>query len=258
MLTRSTSQTRQKIFEPLTLKQFEIACEENPGGLADRKIVLSENGKTVSLFISRNTSKFSVDFFIPYDLFLKSKEKVLSILRSRLKMNDTVFARKCEVRKIEKTEARKFLDNFHVMGFAESAYNYGLFYRDELLAVATFSKGRKMNRLPEPLRSFELIRFCSRAGITVTGGLSKLVKHFAEEKKVGDIMTYVDRQFSEGRSFLKAGFLKAGETEPNYFLVNRTTFERTTMKHPDEKFDQKKYYRTQNSGNIKLIYTPKH
>ena len=114
-----------------------------------------------------------------------------------------------------------------------------------------------MNRLQAHERSFELIRFCSKNGINVSGGLSKLVKHFMNEKKAGDVMTYVDKQLSDGKSFIKAGFKKHSETEATYFLVNRITYERKVLKNREEIFDTSKYYLTQNAGSIKLIYSAK-
>jgi hypothetical protein len=112
-----------------------------------------------------------------------------------------------------------------------------------------------MNRLPTGKQSFELIRFCCKSGITITGGLSKLMKHFYLEKKAGDIMTYVDKQFSNGDSFIKAGFKKHSETPPLDFIVNKKTFERFPLK-VNEKFDEDLFYKVQNSGNIKMIYHP--
>jgi hypothetical protein len=191
---------------------------------------------------------------IPADIAWNHPEKITAIVCTKLGLNHRIFARKCEIKKISRELAENFLNEFHIMGSTQSAWNYGLFYKYELLAVASFSKGRKMNRLPSDKRSYELIRFCCKPGYTITGGLSRLVKNFFEEKSAGDIMTYVDKQFSSGQSFIKAGFLKAGETEPNYFLVNKKTFERRTMKDGDEHYDAEKFYRTCNEGNIKMIY----
>jgi hypothetical protein len=132
-----------------------------------------------------------------------------------------------------------------------------LFYKGELIGSASFSKGRKMNRLQSGSQSFELIRFCCKSGITVTGGLSKLMSHFCEEKKAGDIMTYIDKQFSNGDSFIKAGFIKHSETPPLFFLVNKKTFERISLKDKNEIFDKKLFYKVQNLGNIKMILVPK-
>jgi len=70
-------------------------------------------------------------------------------------------------------------------------------------------------------------------------------------------MTYVDKQFSNGDSFIKAGFKIHSETPPLYFLVNKKTFERISLKDENEIFDNKLYYKTQNLGNIKMILLPK-
>ncbi len=228
----------------LILKKIKVRLE-NDG------IVCSAKNKTLKFAITNSEKRG-----IPFDLIVTMPEKIGNIILSKLNLNKTVFARNCEVKKVERKEAEQFLEKYHIMNSTQSAYNLGLFYKDELLALASFSKGRKMNRLPENKRSFELIRFCCKEGITVTGGLTKLVKNFCREKKAGDVMTYVDKQFSLGDSFIKAGFVKLGETEPNYFLVNRKTYERISVKTKPQKFDEGVFYLGHNSGNIKLVYTP--
>lgn len=182
-------------------------------------------------------------------------EKLIPIILSKLNLNKTIFARNCKVEKIDKKLAEDFFNEFHFFGSTNSAFNYGLFYKNELIGAASFSKGRKMNRLPTGKQSFELIRFCCKSGITVTGGLSKLMNYFYIEKKAGDIMTYVDKQFSNGDSFIKAGFKKHSETPPLDFIINKKTFERFPLKE-NEKFDDNLFYKVQNSGNIKMIYHP--
>jgi len=230
----------------------------NPEQLKKRlnsSIEISEGNKKIQLLIHCDNLPI-IDFkgqIIPLDLFYKNKEKVLSLIASKLNLNTTIFARNCKVEKITKQTAEDFFNEYHFFGSTTSAYNYGLFYKDELIGAASFSKGRKMNRLPEGKQSFELIRFCCKSGITIPGGLSKLMKHFFEEKSAGDIMTYVDKQFSNGDSFAKAGFKKHSETPPLFFLVNKKTFERIAFK---EGFDGKQFYKTQNAGNIKMIYKP--
>jgi hypothetical protein len=192
----------------------------------------------------------------PIHLIAGAPEKFAANLQAKLGLNETLFARKCELKKIRKLEANKFLDTYHLLNNANSPYNYGLFYEDALVSVASFSKGRKMNRLPEGKRSFELVRFCSKGGLTITGGLSKFLKHFCEEKQAGDIMTYVDKQFSDGASFIKAGFKKHSETPPLDFAVNKKTYERINISNTKQTLDSTKYYLLKNSGNVKLVYTP--
>ncbi|MDO8998275.1 MAG: hypothetical protein Q7W45_00810 [Bacteroidota bacterium] len=192
--------------------------------------------------------------YIPIDYIITRPTKIVSIVLSKLNLNKTIFARNCIIEKIDKTQAVNFFNSWHFFESTTSAYNYGLFYKEELIGAASFSKGRKMNRLPEGKQSFELIRFCCKSGITVTGGLSKLMSYFCNEKNAGDIMTYVDKQFSKGESFIKAGFKLHSETPPIKFLVNKKTFERIALTNT-EAFDKKTFYLTQNLGNLKLIYS---
>ncbi len=213
--------------------------------------VCSFDKKTFRFLVATETSEG-----FPFDLIVTSPVKLAAMVKSKLNLNKTVFARNCEIKKIDKQIAIQFLNKYHLMNSTQSAYNFGLVCQDELLALASFSKGRKMDRLSEDKRSFELIRFCCKEGITVTGGLTKLVKNFCKEKKAGDVMTYIDKQLSSGESFIRSGFKKYGETAPNYFLVNKKTFARTYLKSKNEKFDESEFYIMQNEGNIKLVYTP--
>jgi len=231
-------------------------------------ITIERSGYQVScLFLNRSfeflIAGASFDFeanqnktIVSADTLYNNPEKILSIILSKLGANHRIFARSCEVKKIDKQLAEDFLNKFHIMGATQSGSNLGLFRQDELVAVASFSKGRKMDRLPNHLRSFEMIRFCCKSGITVTGGLTKLVKNFYREKGAGDIMTYVDKQLSDGSAFKNAGFRLAGTTEPNFFLVEKKTLIRTALKNKDIAFDHNVFYLSRNNGNIKMIYSP--
>lgn len=188
---------------------------------------------------------------VALDQLVRREHQMFSIIRSKLKLNRKVFARKCVVKKINAPYAKLFLNAHHLMEYATAAFHYGLFLNEELMAVAAFSKGRKMDRLPKDKRSFELVRFCCKEGTTVTGGLSKLITHFISEKDPGDIMTYVDKQWSYGSGYLKCGFKAIGETKKQEFLVNKSTFERSYYK--GETYDPRKFYLAQNGGNIKLV-----
>src|SRR5690606_11613185 len=148
----------------------------------------------------------------------------------------------CESKKVNKGEAEQFLQTYHLMNSTQSASNYGLYYKGELMAVASFSKGRKMRRLTEDQRSFELIRFCCKSGYTITGGLSKLLGSFVKEKNPGDVMTYVDAQWSDGQAFTKAGFVRMETTPPRTFIINKTNFERKEWKDENIKFDTENFF----------------
>lgn len=210
----------------------------------------------VEIFEGLLSNTNSKNLLIPLDYIKKMPQKVASVISSKTGANTTIFARNCEVKKAERKEADLFLEAYHLMGSTQSAFNFGLFYKNNLVAIASFSKGRKMNRLTESERSFELIRFCCKPGITITGGLTKLVKNFCREKNAGDIMTYIDKQLSDGEAFIKAGFKFHSEKEANYFLINKSNFERQIVADKNISYNSRNYYLTQNCGNLKLIYTP--
>jgi len=220
------------------------------------QLVFTCREKQVTFFLTGEQDHYGSQPFIAVDYLVTAPEKITAMVLSKLQLNRRVFARNCEVKKTDKNTAEQFIDLYHLMGSTQSAYNMGLYLNNELLALASFSKGRKMNRLTEHERSYELIRFCCKSGVSVSGGLSKLLKKFSLEKNAGDIMTYVDKQWGEGAAFLKLGFKKHSETEPHYFLINRKTFERIPLKDEQEAVDQRHFYRAQNLGNIKLVYTP--
>jgi hypothetical protein len=205
---------------------------------------------------SKENDEKAPDFQLAQDQLARREIQIFSIIRSKLQLNKKIFARNCQVKKVHANYARLFLDAHHLMEYATAAFHYGLFLDEELIAIAAFSKGRKMDRLPAHLRSFELVRFCCKDGITVTGGLSKLLKHFlADKEEAGDIMTYVDNQWSRGSGYIKCGFQIIGETKRQEFLINKATCERSYYK--GEKYNPRKFYVTQNLGNLKLVLNAK-
>lgn len=229
--------------------------------LSDVEVKLSSLKSEIYLNITNNSQSFSLQSKLcihPNSLFYQT-EKIFFLLCSKLKINTTVFARNCVVQVISKKETENFLNTFHLLENCSGAYSLGLLYKENLVALALFSKGRKMNRLPDDKRSFELLRFCCSSGITVTGGLSKLLKHFIGLKNAGDIMTYIDKQYGDGTSYLKLGFELHGETPQLEFFIhskNKTRLSLSDYKNLNT-VTKKDFYLHQTSGNYKLVLTVK-
>lgn len=133
-------------------------------------------------------------------------ELIAAAVAYKLNLCRRIFARKCSVKRMGNAEAIAFLNQHHFLGGLKSAYPFGLFYNTTCVAVALFSKGRKMNRLPAALRSYELLRYASHKDVQISGGLSKLLHHFTALKNPGDIMTYVDTRYFSGKAFKALGF----------------------------------------------------
>jgi hypothetical protein len=106
-----------------------------------------------------------------------------------------------------------------------------------------------------------LISFCCKKGISVTGGLSKLIKAFITDLHPGDLMTYIDKDWSDGSAYLKLGFKIHSETEPQSFVFDKSNFEKYQInKLPENVFialqsNNQNFEIVKNSGNLKLVYT---
>lgn len=143
------------------------------------------------------------------DLWLNKQNIIKSRVRSLLNITDRIYARNCEVRQIG--FPKEFLNTNHLQGEGSpSSYNYGLFFKEELVAVMTFSTPRFSTEY-----DYELVRYCSLLDITVIGGASKLLKAFTKGH-IGSIVSYSDRSWSTGDLYKKLGFKYSHTSSPNY------------------------------------------
>ena len=191
----------------------------------------------------------------------------LSLINSKLGLNNKIFARKCIIKELKSKETEEFLNFNHLQGFCQAKINVGLFYEDELVSVMTFSKPR-FNKKYE----YELIRFASKRNYTVIGGASKLWKYFVNKYNPKSVITYANRRFSSGDLYYKLGFTFLEKTSPNYFyfktndrkLYNRIKFQKKNLKNILEVYDENlseaenmfnnNYRRIFDCGNLKFIY----
>lgn len=187
-------------------------------------------------------------YFIFEDLWRSKESIVASKIMWLADYQLNYAARNCNALRINAADAEKFMNENHLMGFAKGGFHYGLIHEKELIAVASFSKGRKMNDLPEEKRSFELIRFASKKFIAVSGGFSKLLANFCADMQPGDIMTYVDPLFGDVESLKKNKFEITGTTPPYTVYVNPNDYTR----HYGLDNANKNYIALQNKGNLKL------
>ena len=153
------------------------------------------------------------------DVWLSKAKQVIFRVKSLLGLNKTIHGRKTNCLRLDKAIADKFLNENHLQGAVSSRYKYGLYYLDELVAVATFSALREMNHSAN-YKSIELIRFAVSGGFSITGGLSKLINHAKNVHNPADIMTYADCDWSSGDAYLKLGFQKVAVLEPQHFVLD--------------------------------------
>ena len=212
------------------------------------------------------------------DLWHTKQALLKARIRSILGFFVRLHARHCTVARIDKPLMDSFLDIHHLQGSAQAKLKYGLFLKKQyipkylgesfpshentLIAVASFSGGRTMkwgNR--QDFRSYELLRFASLQGFVVVGGMDKLMQAFIQENQPDDIMSYADKDWSDGRSYDVLGFDKIADFEiiTNYF-VNADTYERypenrILQQYSLEELKSQNWIKICNSGSLKYIKT---
>lgn len=105
-------------------------------------------------------------------------------------------------------EYREFCDENHMDGYAPAAIKIGL--RDgggKLVQVASFSKNRFGG-----FGEWELVRSCSLQGLTVVGGLSRLLRN----RPAGSLVSYSCSDWYDGSSYGIVGMREDGATPPSY------------------------------------------
>ena len=169
---------------------------------------------------------FDVDWFY-------NQEKIKMYFSSLFLPQKRVFARKCEIRKVDNELASQFTDMYHIQGANRQAMkiNYGLYYQDELLAVMSFGKLR-LKKTEEG--QYELHRYCVKDGYVIVGGASKLLKKFEVDYKPKYILSYSDNDVFLGGIYGILGFSYSGQSTPRYYWYlngREIKRERCQLKH---------------------------
>lgn len=180
--------------------------------------------------------KETVDFFI-HQFWWESKPEILiSRIKSKFGISQhRIFGRKLKTKKIDLPTSKVFINENHLMGWGGGQISYALFVQDEIIAVGVFSKGRKMKYESPPYVSAELIRFACKKGVHAVGGLDKLVQHYFRIKAVDEIITSVDKDWSNGSSFARIGFELMGDSGAMCFGYDPQLHQRVPISHPSKK-----------------------
>ena len=149
------------------------------------------------------------------DEWIEKRALIESIIRASLGIFDrSIGARKCVVREVSKEDSKVFLNENHLQGYVYAKYNYGLYYKEELISLLTFNSPRYSKDY-----DYELLRFVNKKGCNVIGGFSKLLKAFRNEHS-GSILTYSDRRLFSGNVYRNNGFSELIPTNPDYWYVS--------------------------------------
>ena len=141
----------------------------------------------------------------------------------------------CILKKVEWSEAKVFLDLYHKQGAGKpTMYNYGLYYENELVGLATFGPCRYINIKRQV--DWEWMRLCYKKDIIVKGGTDKMLHAFLLEYN-GNIISYQFDMF-EGKMFKGLGF-ECISKRKSHVYYNPTTGKETRHRFINDKRDKK-------------------
>jgi len=157
------------------------------------------------------------------DEWVQKRPIVESKLRHALKVSDKdkVHGRKLDIRKIDKDQKNKFLNDNHIQGTDHSAIMIGAFNGEELISVMTFSKPRvSLGNKKSVTGKYELSRFASSKN--APGVFARLIKYALNKYDISSIVTYADLRWSniESNIYEKNGFVLSHVSAPNYFYCS--------------------------------------
>jgi hypothetical protein len=143
---------------------------------------------------------------------------IKSQIKNALNLSNKIYGRKCHIKKVEYIESQCFLENNHIQGsYSSIKLSYGLYFQNELVSLMCFDQfeGRKKMKEDE----WNVSRFCNKLNYTITGGASKLLKYFLKIKKPNRIISYANKDWSNGNLYEQIGFNKVHETNSDYKYI---------------------------------------
>lgn len=162
-------------------------------------------------------------------------DKIKSLLKISLGASDKIYARNCTIKEISNREAREFNMLNHLQGHRNAQVTYGLFYKDSLVQLMSFSK-TKYNKNLTGDNDWEIIRGCPGSNNIVIGGVSKLFKHFIREYNPDNVFSYCDFNKFDGKSYELLGMKFIGYTGPDKtWIVDGQPIKRNPKKYKELK-----------------------
>lgn len=134
----------------------------------------------------------------------KNKNRIKLYLKDLVCKKHKLYARKCVVKSIDRVDATKFCEEYHLQGWSKIAnIYYGLYYNEQLVSVMTFGRQRMKK---EDNKNYELVRYCVKSGYTIVGGANKLLKTFEMQNKPLTLVSYSDNDYFTGGIYNQLGF----------------------------------------------------
>lgn len=114
---------------------------------------------------------------------------VKSVVLNRLNKSNKLFARKCQLDKIDDKTADIYFANNHLMSKGRGS-TYVLTFNNEIVSALRLKRNKNQD--------YEISRFCNSKFYSVVGAFSKLLSFAIKDKKPDSIMTFIDKRYGKG------------------------------------------------------------
>jgi len=205
------------------------------------------------------------------DEFYQKKKIVLKRIASNIgAVKRKIFARKCKIVEISPNICKSFLNKYHIQGYIGGKYRYGLTYRNKLVALMTFNKGRMATGNTSKEDIYELGRYCTIANFSIVGGAGKLFQHFIKTVNPKEIFSYCDKRWNTGKVYGQIGMKFVKDTPINYYYtkdfkskLHRVRFQKSKLTNfpsydnaltEEEIMKKEKYFRIYDCGSKLYIW----
>jgi hypothetical protein len=153
------------------------------------------------------------------DEWIKRRDIVLSVIANKIGLSERVHARKCTLVNLSAADAARFMEDNHMQGKVGASHRLGLMLGGVLVGCMLFGKTRAATGRTAADGEYEMLRFCTKRGLRVTGGASRLFAEFRRQASPSRVISYASYDRSNGGMYLKLGFTLVRRTPPNYWYV---------------------------------------
>ena len=145
------------------------------------------------------------------DDWKRNKEGILKSIEYKLGINSLsrIYARETKVVKVSTKQAKEFLAENHIQGFAAGSYYIALQDKSQATQAIMVLK-RDQN-------SLNIIRYATKS--QVVGGFTKLLKHAEKTYQPDSFYTFSDHTISDGSLYANNGFSASKELPADYMYV---------------------------------------
>jgi len=128
---------------------------------------------------------------------------IQSMINNKMGLSSRIFARQTKVVEGTKKQAKEFCQNNHIMGAGRGSPALFLYYNNEPVMLMQFCR--------DTGNDYEISRLCSKIGLSIVGGASKLFSFFINKYKPSKVKSFVDLRYGDGNHLNKLGFKEAGK-----------------------------------------------